>query len=94
MIVFFTGLLRTLTVAQDTRLSVNVARIYEMLHLKEIQLNKNVSVLNVGLVDPLTKVGALLAKQLEILRQTKLLIIYKFNRNMVTNVQNGKLCCV
>ena len=80
------------TCCTDTRLRVNVARIYEMLDLKGNRTKMN-DCNEVGLVDLLTKEGALSAKQLEVLWRAKLLI-YRFNSNIINNVQNGKLCCV
>ena len=65
-----TEFLKTSHVIQDTRLRVDVARIREMLKLKEITVKwvRN----EFQLADPLTKAGASSVKLLEVLRTAKL----------------------
>ena len=65
-----TEFLKTSHVIQDTRLRVDVARIREMLKLKEISVKwvKN----DFQLADPLTKAGASSSKLLEVLKAAKM----------------------
>ena len=65
-----TEFLKTSHVIQDTRLRVDVARIREMLKLKEICVKWVPN--EIQLADPLTKAGASSAKLLEVLRTAQL----------------------